>query len=180
MTNDPTAITIAKRHDVVLVVGQGDSASKLKVNSEILRQASPVFDALLGPNFAEGRGLSFTTPKEVNLPDDDPKSMQAICEILHFRKECVRADSTPAVILDLARLVDKYALHKAISSVVNSWFCNLIETNASIMLDAAILLDNPSAFEKVTRFMISEMVSCSADDGFDPKGALYYRAISKH
>ena len=60
--------------DVLLVIGS--EGKWIQVHSLILRTASTVFNAMLGPHYTEGRDLSSESPKEILLPEDDPESPQ--------------------------------------------------------------------------------------------------------
>lgn len=71
--------------DLVLLVGS--EATPIRVSSRVLSLASPVFAAMLGPNFAEAQPLSDNVSREwtVSLPDDDLHAMQRLCRFLHSR-----------------------------------------------------------------------------------------------
>ena len=101
--------------DVLLDLERG----RIPVHSEVLTRASPVFKAMLGPNFSEGQALrSAANPKIITLQDDDTESMIALCVLLHRDLSTVHlktssvatktADATR--ILRVAILADKYAL----------------------------------------------------------------------
>ena len=101
--------------DILLDLEDG----RIPVHSEVLTRASPVFKAMLGPNFSEGQALrSAANPKTITLQDDDTESMTALCVLLHRNLNTVHletsfgamqtADATR--ILQVAILADKYAL----------------------------------------------------------------------
>ncbi|KAK5951038.1 hypothetical protein OHC33_007791 [Knufia fluminis] len=98
---------IVDRGDVILVLGEGDTSLQLKVNSQMLRAGSEVFEAMFGGNFAEGQNLSYDKPKEVNL-EDDPQAMKVICLVLHFKYKQVPDLLDVQEVYNLAVVVDKF------------------------------------------------------------------------
>jgi hypothetical protein len=101
--------------DVVLDLEHG----KISGQSDVLMRASPVFKAMLGPNFSEGQGTrSAANPKIIKLEDDDFESMVILCVLLHRVLNTVNldissdaADTADATrIFQVAVLADKYAL----------------------------------------------------------------------
>ena len=88
--------------DVILVCGR----TELQVSSKVLGLASPVFEALFSPKFAEGQPTSSKTNR-IQLHDDDAESMRFMCAVLHHK--C--ADTTGIGLERLERLAvvtDKY------------------------------------------------------------------------
>ncbi|TEA22185.1 hypothetical protein C8034_v002166 [Colletotrichum sidae] len=78
-------ITMAADGDIIMNVGPHPS-KKFRVHSSILKAASKVFSAMLGPNFAEGQQLLVDgrqDPATIKLPEDDSMAMEAIFNILH-------------------------------------------------------------------------------------------------
>lgn len=58
----------------------------LLVSSKIMSLASPVFKAMLGPHFKEGKKrMNPDEPREVVLKEDDPEAIKWICWKLHHR-----------------------------------------------------------------------------------------------
>ena len=128
MTNTPNAdnamaTTEPLRSDVT-VVDDGDIILALpekhyiRVSSVVLSYTSPVFKAMLGPHFKEGKvRRSSDAPKEIALPEDDPIAMKHLCHLLHGQ----HTDSYdhgdngfPERLLALAMLTDKYDCGDAI------------------------------------------------------------------
>lgn len=108
---DMTTVDIATTNgDVFLTLGQ----TRLRVSSVILSSASPVFKAMLGPDFLEGQGeRSAQNPKEIPLPDDDVAVMTRLCRLLHHQGDCSSRDPKAVAasargLFNLAVLADKY------------------------------------------------------------------------
>ena len=88
--------------DVILICGE----IELQVSSKVLSLASPVFQALFGPNFAEGQPTS-SKASRIQLHDDDAESMRLMCAILHHK--CASANGIGLERLErLAVVTDKY------------------------------------------------------------------------
>jgi hypothetical protein len=108
-----TTIDIATTDgDVLLTLGE----TRLRVSSVILSSASPVFKAMLGPNFSEGQGdRSAQNPKEIPLLGDDKAVMTRLCRLLHHQRDLPESshDKKSLVmgaqeLFDLTELADKY------------------------------------------------------------------------
>ncbi|TDZ23553.1 hypothetical protein Cob_v003136 [Colletotrichum orbiculare MAFF 240422] len=155
--------------DVILVVGLGDEQAELRVDSLILKRASRVFSAMLGPRFKEGqklldRGTTTTGPGDplkINLPDEEPEIMELVLNILHHQNSRVCQIAAADSILEVAVIADKYDLVDALKyasqmmlhyhepeieqlTVGDLWRLGL----------AAGLLNEGNAFEKVTRSLV--------------------------
>lgn len=104
-------------YDVSLVL---KNDQRLRVHSLFLRVASPVFAAMFGPHFREGRILSEETPGELPFPDDDPESMKLLCKLLHHQ---ISESELPSIdgLLEFAVLVDKYDCRRAVFRTANAW-----------------------------------------------------------
>ena len=101
--------------DVHLVLENG----RIPAQSDVLTCASPVFKAILDPNFSEGQAPRSTrNPKIIPLEDYDIESMTIICILLHKNLSTVHLNTSeklaettdPTRILGVAVLADKYAL----------------------------------------------------------------------
>nr|XP_036586651.1 BTB/POZ domain-containing protein [Colletotrichum truncatum]KAF6797208.1 BTB/POZ domain-containing protein [Colletotrichum truncatum] len=150
--------------DVILVVGLGEETTELRVDSLILKRASRVFAAMLGPRFKEGQKLldrGSSEPVKINLPDEDPEIMELILNILHHQNSRVCQIAAADSILEVAVVADKYDLVDALKyasqmmlhyhepsiehlTVGDLWRLGL----------AAGLLNEAKAFEKVTRTLV--------------------------
>ncbi|KAK4541187.1 hypothetical protein LTR36_008261 [Oleoguttula mirabilis] len=141
--------------DVVLVVA---STLELRVSSVILSLTSPVFKAMLGPNFAEGHALrnnTTTVPKMIPLPEDDAEAMKILCLILHLQNTKVRTNIDLNLLLRFAIAVDKYGYTSAVKYAASTFlratkeeFLALVAPE--VLLQAAYLLDDAEHFALFT------------------------------
>ncbi|KXT00046.1 hypothetical protein AC578_4869 [Pseudocercospora eumusae] len=108
--------TVDPYGDIILVVGTNEGQKKLRVSSERLSNSSPVFKALLGPQYSEGNTIRTSEkPIEVALPDDDADSMRLVCILTH-RTDIPDQDTNVSVerLLAFAIVVDKYHISGAL------------------------------------------------------------------
>lgn len=105
--------------DVILLVGR-ENPQSIRASSKILSLASPVFAAMLGPNFLEGSKLSSIQPYQLHLPEDDAEAIIWLCLILHYRRDI--DDRVSFELLEkLALICDKYDCSSALSSWSKEW-----------------------------------------------------------
>ena len=113
--------------DLVLKVGSGDEVTLIRVQSKVLRLASPVFAAMLSPRFAEGQALEDSkaivdSTTTIDLPDDDPTAMSFLCRTLHFKEDAAqRKLYSPGFLMELAMICDKYNMLRALSPWSHIW-----------------------------------------------------------
>lgn len=103
------------------------------------------------PHFLEGRELKATTrgPVEILLPDDDPEALTMICQVAHLRNDDVPGHINLPVLLQVARLADKYDCSEALRYVTRQWMKtlsrggdSLAQSGADLSLVAFLLRDN--------------------------------------
>lgn len=153
-------INVADHGDVVLKVGQGNDVVRIRVDSYILRFASRSFKAMLGPNFADGKNLSYDNPKEIALTDDDPEAIQAICQVLHLKNHSVVKNLESRTILKIAQTSDKYFLREAISFAMAKWLSAKSMKSfedCGRLLAAAALSDQLEAITHLTATLVLEL-----------------------
>lgn len=107
--------------DVILLLEEDTS---LLVSSKVLSIASPVFAAMLSPNFREGSSLSSTCLTEIPLPDDPHLAVTVIAYILHFRNDLVYMNSFDQL-FDIALMADKYDLALALGPWRHVWLMRI-------------------------------------------------------
>jgi hypothetical protein len=118
-------------YQMKLLVGEGESKLEIDALPQVMANASPVFRAMLQPDrFNEGQKLSTDKFCIISLPDDDPPTMEILCDILHLRTDKVpskgmTADSLAA----FAALVDKYDCALAIHPWPILWLADLKLSN---------------------------------------------------
>ena len=150
------------------VVFQFPNGSKIQVSSKALSLGSPVFKAMFGSNFAEGSKLQQGKPCQVEL-DDDVIAMTTLCNILHHRNKNVPGAHSGSSLMQLAIITDKYDCLEAISHYSRLTFTNLLTSKIPVndigpLLLAALLLDEPIAFQRTSRELVY------ASDGIDVTG----------
>lgn len=113
--------------DLVLLVGPEETA--IRVSSKVLSLASPVFVAMLGPNFAEGKPLSERDSRgwTVSLPDDNLAAMELLCQALHYKLK-FSAIISFELINSMAVLCDKYDMSLALGVWSETWMQNREES----------------------------------------------------
>lgn len=152
-------VNIADGGDVILVVGQGSNILRLKVHSFILRTASEIFKVMFGPDFVEGKGLSYANPKEVLLEDDDPETMRTICQVIHFRNDMCDESISVDKLWKIVQVVDKYFLNEALKFHIDSWLSKWHFKGSEDHirnLKCGILLEYPNIFKNATKSIVLE------------------------
>ncbi|MCJ1438444.1 hypothetical protein MMC27_007833 [Xylographa pallens] len=140
------------------VVFQFPDGSKIQVSSKALSLGSPVFKTMFRPNFAEGSKLQQGKPCQVEL-DDDVIAMTTLCNILHHRNKNVPGAHSGSSLMQLAIITDKYDCLEAISHYSHLTFTNLLKSKILVndigpLLLAALLLDEPIAFQRTSRELV--------------------------
>lgn len=165
----PDTILVAPDGDVLLVVGEGKARVNLRVNSANLIAASKVFKNMFSHNFREGQELASRAiesscanhePVSIPLPDDDPKAVTIIVQMLHSPLNKVSQDKSIYSIIKYAEMVDKYFFQAALAQTTETLFiCFLKHKGRHIAevvswLHAALLLDHSKAFKLVTKYLL--------------------------
>ena len=106
--------------DLTLLVGPEDcQKAMIRVLSKALTLASPVFAALVSPNFAEGRALASNTitgaTTSIPLPEDDPEAKRWFCRALHHKLNANEQEMSRGFCHKLAIICDKYDASVAMS-----------------------------------------------------------------
>ncbi|KAH6990210.1 hypothetical protein EDB80DRAFT_897808 [Ilyonectria destructans] len=164
MTADPEAKVVEKiapDGDVVFSLENG--ATCVQVSSGVMKSASPVFAAMLGPNFKEGQAVAtpHAQPIEIPLPDDDPKGFILICRILHFQRGLRGQVPTSTDLLRVRLVADKYDLLDPIFVHVESW----IKKHVSIVQDT-VHADVPSRHYRNAEDVIKTQTVSDETEGY--------------
>ncbi|KAF4866388.1 hypothetical protein CGCSCA1_v013714 [Colletotrichum siamense] len=154
---------IAPDGDVIMVIGPKDK--EFRLHSQILKAASKVFKAMLGPNFAEGQQLvnngSHSDPIKINLPEDDAYSMGILFELIHYRHD-VLSDADGVTLFDVALAADKYDLIRAVKYPITEAMDGILFTDDErceeesmwkLAIAASIFNYDPS-FKKATQALV--------------------------
>ncbi|KAF4968763.1 hypothetical protein FSARC_3892 [Fusarium sarcochroum] len=144
--------------NIILVVGPQEL--RVQVSSHLLCLASPVFDAMLNSNFAEGTKLreSGGEPVEIVLPEDNGRA------VLHALKTLYGADPAmlqlkPKEIQELAFMADKYDMASRFALAGTAW-TSFVPKNAEDcwnLMTAAYWLGLHTGFHNLSRVFISKM-----------------------
>lgn len=164
-------LIIDEKGDIILVLNDATA----RVSADVLSRSSPVFKALLGPNFSEGQQPRSTEkPKHIELLHDHSLSITRLCLVLHRPLEEVRGtiytgESTGAAaanIAGLAIVADKYGavehLKKDIApALLKSFMKRKKRTQLEFMQTAnlalaAYLFEQAEAFSLFTRCLIMD------------------------
>ena len=127
-------VDVAADGDLVLLVG---GKLELRVHSLLLKMNSPVFRAMLGPNWLEGQSLSSiseTTPGTLALPDDDAQGMKYLCFMLHNQHDNLTGGSRRTGLLDIAKLADKVSPLTALACTRETLSTNTIAVRMCLEL----------------------------------------------
>ena len=141
--------------DVVLVVGPRNV--RLRVQSQVLRCASKVFDAMFKPHWSEGQGLSKESPLEIPLVEDDADALRTICRVIHCCNDDVPHFLTPKEILQIFIEIDKYDLRVAFKYASVQWLKprnNADRVDKGYLLAAAFLSGDMDTFVAHTLALI--------------------------
>jgi len=124
MEADAQPLTIDSAGEIILVVGGTSAKVSLLVSSKVLTVVSPIFNAMLGPNFREGKELAESTPSavfEMELSEDGPKAMKLLCLMAHSRSDSIPHMMIFSALEILVVLCDKYDCMQAIRFAAKSW-----------------------------------------------------------
>ncbi|KAK5651189.1 hypothetical protein OQA88_12737 [Cercophora sp. LCS_1] len=113
-------LDIAVDGDTILVVGPDKKG--LRIHSLFARTTSPVFNAMLGPSFAEGQQLAKDGRVQFALPEDNSDALEIILNVIHSRTDNVPATLTGEQLYEVAILTDKYEFHRAMGLAFHLWF----------------------------------------------------------
>jgi len=121
-------IEIDRHGDVTLQLTKNLNASSneggkrsILVSSKVLSLASPVFVAMLSPQFREGQRSASGTLDPIPLPDDDAEAMTLLCHIFHFNYAALPEKPTLELFKNLALLCDKYDCVTPLRFVSEQW-----------------------------------------------------------
>ncbi|KAF2119125.1 hypothetical protein BDV96DRAFT_371170 [Lophiotrema nucula] len=157
-TPAPT-IEIDKRGDVLLQLGpKAAPVANLLVSSRALSLSSPVFEAMFNHGFAEGEGVSSSSPRAVPMPEDDVNDMTMLSKIVHLQTADIPSEIGFVQLAQFAVLVDKYACIDSVRPWSRIWASQLLgkveDPSYEKLLFSSYVLDLPLEFYKVTRMII--------------------------
>ncbi|KAM5366268.1 hypothetical protein ACJZ2D_010616 [Fusarium nematophilum] len=148
--------------DVILVVGQ--ESVKIQVTSDLLRQTSPVFKAMLDSEMKEGVMLRANNEEttEIQLPKDNPSAVFHAYNVL-YGIGLGSTELTPLEIQKIAILADKYAMTRRFTIPGHYWLPKFLRTTSSAlslqatwrMMTAAYWLELDEGFFDLTMKLVS-------------------------
>ncbi|KAE9575726.1 hypothetical protein CGMCC3_g8488 [Colletotrichum fructicola] len=151
-------IDVAADGDIIVIVGP--DKRKFRVHSIMLKSASKVFNAMLGPNFAEGRQLRNDSlhgeNTEIKLPEDNAYGMSTIFHLLHHRVDKLPNPMPAALLFQLGIAADKYDLVSTLKYTITGAIHRAINDGRGLkdmrMLDVWYLAITAACFDDATNF----------------------------
>ena len=147
-------VDIDPRGDVIFIVGS--SKRRLRVSS-FIRRVSPVLEAMLSPNFSEGKQLLETGSVKIPLPEDAEDAMEIVFCVIHGRNDLVPDTLSPDLFLRVAIACDKYDCIVPLSFATRVWWnCNRYGDPKTLWTwaMAACLLRNAETFKEATSWLV--------------------------
>lgn len=159
----------------------------IPVSSNILRNSSRVFDALLGTGFKEGNSFQEhiasgdPSPFEVRLPDDDPEAMKLLAAAIHRRNNFIPGNIDAENLLNFAYLVDKYHCSAAIQQTSGQILRNLsdilVQEHYDEPLLSAFLLDHAEGFKGLTERIAEQFTAAELEDFEEQRQTDYLKGL---
>jgi hypothetical protein len=142
---------IAKNGDVILqLLKDTETSVGLLVSSNVLRLASHVFENMFDGRFAEGQDLSSTSPKTIQLTDNNPKCMTMLCRIIHLKNSEIPSKLELDALIDFAILCDKYDCADSVRPWSKIWVSHLLSNtenkSCEKLFSVSYMLDLPDEF----------------------------------
>ncbi|KAJ4127112.1 hypothetical protein NW768_008737 [Fusarium equiseti] len=159
----------AAKGDVVFIV-KGET--RVRVRSAVMMGASSVFNAMLGPNFKEGRALAeaSSAPVEIPLPEDDPELFGWICRALHCQASTKLWKPVALQLVPLWMLIDKYNMKDSMQLSLEFWISEHVneeetdDTILWILAQMSLGVRNAGSFAIATRKLIQHATDSFVDD----------------
>jgi hypothetical protein len=150
-----TMVHIALDGDVVFVIGPTER--RVTVYSLMVKNASPVLYAMLGPGFLEGQHLAKTGSTEIALPEDDADAMEIIFNVIHCRNDKVKKMLGPDELLRVAIACDKYDCVGSLEFAFQTWLSHIGATKSKdlwALAMAACVSQEQLAFAEATSALV--------------------------
>lgn len=163
---------ISPEGDIFFVVGPEEV--RLRVQSHCLRAASPVFNAMFGPNYKEGQDLSSERPKIVRLEEDDAAAMQVLCCIIHHQHSGIPLKATSGEALRLASASDKYGCGELVKHTISQWCQMPLQlADQAYFVAATSIIRDPNMFQSLTEGLMFKFKDSYVEFLKDPELDLY-------
>lgn len=153
--------------------GGSNAIVSARVSSKHMTLASPVFKSMLEARFAEGQQLRIEGALKLALPDDDPKALLLLLNILYHRWANISKKLSLQMLVEVATLVDKYNLSYLPPMLVEVWFQSQPES-MPLKLDQNLLdlIFVSFVFRQSGLFRQATHVAIATYDGSDIECAL--------
>ena len=122
MKQDPI-VDIAEDGDAVFIVGP--SHSRIRAYSLLLKNASPVFKAMLAPSFKEGHQLAQAGSTEIELPEDDAEAVEIAFKTIHGYNDEIPETLSVDQVFQILLMADKYDCRVPLSFALECWLKRL-------------------------------------------------------
>ncbi|KAJ6192209.1 hypothetical protein J3E72DRAFT_204462, partial [Bipolaris maydis] len=134
----------------------------LRVSTNVLRLASPVFTKMLSTSFREGQRLISEELPVIELGDDEPDVMELILRVLHFQGNSTDHEMTSERLAQVALHCDKYDLTRSLGPWVITWFRNVsgISSDATafgFQVLAAYMFGDRREFRDISRAAVLQL-----------------------
>ncbi|KAF2495659.1 hypothetical protein BU16DRAFT_527437 [Lophium mytilinum] len=138
--------------DVTLIVG--NLSTKIRVSSQVLRLASPVWKAMFSDRFAESQA------SEVEFPDDDEEALLVVLRVahLHFLQLPPATPMPFHRLLDLAVICDKYDTVKIVRPFITAWSQNLEELSLQNGYEESLFIAWTFGYHSIYKSLASRLV----------------------
>ncbi|EXL76459.1 hypothetical protein FOPG_08889 [Fusarium oxysporum f. sp. conglutinans race 2 54008] len=151
--------------DVVFIVNRD---KRVRIHSVVMKGASPVFAAMLGPNFMEGQALATanananaeTDPFEIALPEEESSICFGwICRALHSQSATMLWDPKSLELVKVWSIIDKYDMQQSMQLSIMFWSDKRLSaalTTQDLWLLALVCFQNKdsASFETITKRLL--------------------------
>ncbi|KLJ13602.1 hypothetical protein EMPG_11464 [Blastomyces silverae] len=168
---DSQVIQIATNGDICLEIRKmpGNTKLHLQVSSHTLCEASNRFDREFNSSWKESieRAEANSAPGEkacvIQLSDDDADALILLFHVLHHKIQAVPTKCTPAQLLDLAVVADKYCCEKPLFPWTSVWLQGYLEelerggmtfAESCEILYFSYIMDLPGDFDKISKAIL--------------------------
>jgi hypothetical protein len=151
LPDGPTTI-IDPNGDVIVELSGSGRDVHLRVSSNVLSLASPLFADTLEPHFGNLPCARTDGPSSIVLTGDDSEAFTLLCNTIHFRTDAIPQNPSPACLENLAVICDKYKCASAIKIHAASWMRKHPKEVRDLhrLLVVAYALDIPEAFSVIS------------------------------
>lgn len=152
MRATPKCIDVAPQGDLVVAVDSDPARRLAKISSTIIKPASPVFRAMLGPSFKEGQA-THDASNPLSLPDDDAISMLNLFHILHYNGDKAKKTEDDWI-QKLVVVCDKYECTESLKTYLHFQLsqCSFVSTLDRFIISG--LIDDRSRFERLSEQIV--------------------------